>query len=254
MVAELAIGGLLAARLDRVDSELIQFHAQQHDRTYSQPKLEPNGDTGDTGVDNPELAESGERFVDNPTVPFLRADRPITSPGVNVELITAIERTITIARARTSHKAEHVKQILASLERIAIDATGNFASAVLAAREIYGVRPVDDTGVMPLFDALDQARIIIAASVHQISAPDAMRAKVLRALSGAHQRLVGATTGLVLEAVAPYSDRLREAQAKTSQMRDQVASAERKRADLERKFASTIDQSQPWETRGNTEW
>lgn len=254
VVAELAIGGLLAARLDRVDSELIQFHAQQHDRTYSQPKLEPNGDTGDTGVDNPELAESAERFVDNPTVPFLRADRPITSPGVNVELITAIERTITIARARTSHKAEHVKQILASLERIAIDATGNFASAVLAAREIYGVRPVDDTGVMPLFDALDQARIIIAASVHQISAPDAMRAKVLRALSGAHQRLVGATTGLVLEAVAPYSDRLREAQAKTSQMRDQVASAERKRADLERKFASTIDQSQPWETRGNTEW
>ncbi len=254
VVAELAIGGLLAARLDRVDSELIQFHAQQHDRTYSQPKLEPTGDTGDTGVESSELAESGERFVDNPTVPFLRADRPITSPGVNVELITAIEKTITIARARTSHKAEHVKQILASLERIAIDATGNFASAVLAAREIYGVRPVDDTGVMPLFDALDQARIIIAASVHQISAPDAMRAKVLRALSGAHQRLVGATTGLVLEAVAPYSERLREAQAKTSQMRDLVASAERKRADHERKFASTIDQSQPWETRGNTEW
>ena len=255
VVAELAIGGLLAARLDRVDSELIQFHAQQHDRTCSQPTLEPTtGDTGDTGVDQPALAESGERFVDNPTVPFLRADRPITSPGVNAELITAIEKTITIARARTSHKAEHVKQILAVLESIAIDATGTFASAVLAAREIYGVRPVDDTGVMPLFDALDQARIIIAASVHQITAPDALRAKVLRALSGAHQRLVGATTGLVLEAVAPYSDRLRQAQAKTSQMRDQVASAERKRAELERKFASTIDQSQPWETRGNTEW
>ena len=255
VVAELAIGGLLAARLDCVDSELIQFHAQQHDRTYSQPTLEPTtGDTGDTGVDNPELAESGERFVDNPTVPFLRADRPITSPGVNAELIAAIEKTITIARARTSHKAELVKQILAVLESIAIDATGTFASAVLAAREIYGVRPVDDTGVMPLFDAFDQARIIIAASVHQITAPDALRAKVLRALSGAHQRLVGATTGLVLEAVAPYSVRLRQAQAKTSQMRDQVASAERKRAELERKFASTIDQSQPWETRGNTEW
>ena len=33
----------------------------------------------------------------------------------------------------------------------------------------------------------------------------------LRALSTAHQRLVGATTGLVLEAVGPFSDRLREA-------------------------------------------
>jgi hypothetical protein len=37
-------------------------------------------------------------------------------------------------------------------------------------------------------------------------------------------------------------------------MRDAVAHAERKRADLERKFASTIDHSQPWEKRGNTEW
>ncbi|CAN5176193.1 hypothetical protein BH11MYX1_BH11MYX1_04250 [soil metagenome] len=257
VVAELAIGGLLAARLDRVDSELIQFHADHaaqaervaQERTQSQPTLEP-----DTGVDNPELSESAEHFVDNPTVPFLRADRPVTSPGVNAELLAAIEKTITIARARTSHKAEHVKLILAALEGIAIDTTGSFASAVLAAREIYGVRPVDDTGVMPLFDALDQARIIIAASVHQISAPDAVRAKVLRALSGAHQRLVGATTGLVLEAVAPYSGRLREAQAKTSRMRDQVASAERRRADLERKFAATIDQSQPWEKRGTTEW
>ena len=259
VVAELAIGGLLAARLDRVDSELIQFHAARHaeqqaeqhghDRTHSQQKLEP-----DTTLDNPPLSESAEHFVDNPTVPFLRADRPVTSPGVSSELITAIEKTITIARARTSHKAEHVKQILAVLEGIAVEATGNFASAVLAAREIYGIRPVDDTGVMPLFDALDQARLIIAASVHQISASDALRAKVLRALSGAHQRLVVATTGLVLEAVAPYSERLREAQAKTSQLRDQVARSERKRADLERKVASTIDQSQPWEKRGNTEW
>ncbi|MEO8551101.1 MAG: hypothetical protein ABI678_14045, partial [Kofleriaceae bacterium] len=125
---------------------------------------------------------------------------------------------------------------------------------VLAARDLYGVRSVDDSGIMPLFDALDQARIITAASVHQISAPDAMRAKVLRALSGAHQRLVGATTGLVLEAVAPYSDRLREVQAKTAEMRDAVAKSERRRADLERKWATTIDNSQPWEKRGTTEW
>lgn len=249
VVAELALGGLLAARLDRVDSELIQFHAELFDRAHSQADLEP-----DTGVDNPGLADSSERFVEQPTVPFLRPDRPITSPGMSAELITAIEKTITIARARTSPKAEHVKQILGVLETIAIEGTGNAASAIVAAREIYGIRPVDDTGIMPLFDALDQARIIIAASVHQTSAPDAMRAKVLRALSGAHQRLVRATTGIVLEAVAPYSERLREAQAKTARMRDQVASSELKRADLERRAASTIDQSQPWETRGNTEW
>jgi len=61
-------------------------------------------------------------------------------------------------------------------------------------------------------------------------------------------------TGLVLEAFAPYSERLREVQAETSQLRDQVARAERKRAELEKKFATTIDQSQPWEKRGTTEW
>jgi protein phosphatase len=244
VVAELAIGGLLAERLNRVDAELIRVHAAMQETLME----------GSISTDT-ELSDTGDRFIERPTVPFMRGERQLTSPGeVNAELIGAIEKTITIARARTAARAELVKLILGSLETIAVDATGNFASAVLAAREIYGVRPVDDTGVMPLFEALDQARIITAASVHQITATDALRAKVLRSLSSAHQRLVGATTGLVLEAVAPFSDRLREAQAKTSQMRDAVAHAERKRADLERKFASAIDHSQPWEKRGNTEW
>ena len=61
-------------------------------------------------------------------------------------------------------------------------------------------------------------------------------------------------TGLVLEAVAPYSDRLREAQARTGELRDKVARTERKRAELEKKFAGTVDQSMPWEKRGVTEW
>jgi protein phosphatase len=247
VVAELAIGGLLAERLNRVDAELIKVHAAMQETI----------DGGETSVDTAQetaLEDTGDRFIDNPTVPFLRADRPVTSPGVSAELIASIQQTITIARSRTAQRAELVKQILGALETIAIDATGNFASAVLAAREIYGVRPVDDTGIMPLFDALDQARIITCAAVHQISAPDLLRAKVLRAISAAHQRLVGAMTGLVLEAVAPISDRLREAQQLTSELRDQVARAERKRAELERKVAATIDQSQPWDKRGTTEW
>ena len=34
------------------------------------------------------------------------------------------------------------------------------------ARELYGVRTVDNSGVMPLYDALDRARILAASSVH----------------------------------------------------------------------------------------
>lgn len=234
VVAELALGGLLAERLRQVDADLIAIHAAR-DRADTEQQEEVT-------------------FAGEATIPFMRPDRPVTNPGISAEVVSAIEKTLTIARGRTSPRAELVKQILSALETIATDPIENFASAVLAARELYGVRTVDDTGIMPLFDALDQARIITASSVHQVSAPDATRAKVLRSISSAHQRLVSAVTGLVLEAVGPFTDRAREAQSVTNELRDRVARAERKRAELERKFASTIDQSLPWEKRGTTEW
>jgi protein phosphatase len=238
VVAELAIGGLLADRLRVVDADLIRLHSE----------IQASAEVEQIAED------TGSKFIETPTIPFLRADRPVTSAGISAELVSGIEKTLTIARARTAPRATLVRDILGALEAIACDDSGNFAQAVLSARELYGVRPVDDGGIMPLFDALDQARIITCASVHQITATDLLRAKVLRAISAAHQRLVGAMTGLVLEAVAPISDRLRDSQQQTNELRDQVAHAERKRAELERKFAATIDQSQPWDKRGTTEW
>lgn len=238
VVAELALGGLLAERLRQVEAELIELH------TAKSPALEASD----------ELENTGDRFVERPTIPFLRPERPVTSPGVSEEVLAAIAKTLTIARARTAPRDELARQILTALETIVGEAQDSFASAVLAAREIYGIRVVDDQGILPLFDALDQARIITAASVHQIQATDAIKTRALRAISAAHQRLVGATTGLVLEAVAPFSDKLREAQAVTSELRDEVARAERKRADLERRYATTVDPSLPWGARGTTEW
>ena len=239
VVAELALGGLLAERLRQVDTDLIQLHTAMHETVDS-----PTDDT----------LETGERFIDRPTIPFLRPDRPVTGAGINADILDGITKTITIARARTSPRADLVKQVLGALDAIASEGSGNFATAVLSARELYGVRSVDDQGIMPLFDALDQARIIVASSVHQIQTSESNRAKVLRALSVAHQRLVSAMTGLVLEAVAPFSERLIQITQTTSDLRDAVASAERRRADLERKFATNIDPSLPWGSRGNTEW
>ena len=239
VVAELALGGLLAERLRQVDTDLIQLHTAMHETVDA-----PSDDTLDTG----------ERFVDRPTIPFLRPDRPVTGSGVTAEVIDGITKTITIARARTSPRAELVKEVLTALDAIASEGSGNFGTAVLSARELYGVRSVDDQGIMPLFDALDQSRIVIASAVHQIQTTESNRAKVLRALSVAHQRLVSAMTGLVLEAVAPFSERLREIQQTTSDLRDEVASVERRRADLERRFATNIDPSLPWGSRGTTEW
>ncbi|MDB4960374.1 MAG: serine/threonine protein phosphatase [Myxococcales bacterium] len=240
VVAELALGGLLAERLRQVDSDLIELHTAQ------QTAIEASSSDS--------LEDTGERWIDRPTIPFMRPDRPVTNPGESAEVMSALEKTLTIARARTAPRAELVKQVLTSLEAIVADSAGNFAASVLTARELYGVRTVDDAGIMPLFDALDHARILTASSVHQIQATDAVRARVLRVISAAHQRLVGASTGLVLEAAAPHSDKLREAQAVTSELRDQVAKAERKRADLERRFATNADPSLPWGSRGTTEW
>ncbi len=238
VVAELAIGGLLADRLRQVDADLIAIH----------------GAIQETIIDASTEDTTGARFLDQPTVPFLRPDRRVTASQLSDEVVKHIGKALEIARKRVAPRADLARQILSALEVISTDRTGSFAAAVVAARELYGVRSVDDQGIMPLFDALDQVRIITASSVHQASTTDAIRAKVLRELSNAHQRLVGAVTGLVLEAVAPFSERLREVQAETQQLREQVERAEGKRADLERKFATTVDPSLPWDQRGNTEW
>jgi hypothetical protein len=195
-----------------------------------------------------------EMSIDRPTMPFMRADRPVIGAGESAEVLNAIAQAMTLARGRISPKARLLEQVLVALDAVVSDSAGNFAAAVLAARELYGTRSVDNVGVMPLFDALDQARILVASSIHQLRAPALVRVGALRSLSTAHQRLVSATTGLVLEAVAPFSDRLREAQVVTGELRDAVAKAERQRAELERRFATIVDSGLPWGARGTTEW
>ncbi|HEX3765113.1 MAG TPA: PP2C family serine/threonine-protein phosphatase [Kofleriaceae bacterium] len=295
IVVELALGGLLAERLRQVDAELVELYSASHDTIEQiteesameapEPGNEPVPDRVperlSARVPDRVPDRASERFIDRPTLPFMRPDRPITNAGESAEVLTAIGQVITLARGRISPRARLLEQVLGVLETVVSDSAGNFAAAVLGARELYGVRTVDEqsesiggggpagkaggaggkaprgidnAGVMPLFDALDQARILVASSVHQLRATPAIRVRVLRALSTAHQRLVGATTGLVLEAVHPFTDRLREAQAATTELRDAVAKAERRRADLERRFATIVDPSLPWGTRGAQDW
>ncbi|MFN0246118.1 MAG: PP2C family protein-serine/threonine phosphatase [Kofleriaceae bacterium] len=247
VVAELALGGLLAERLRQVDTELITMH------TATQETVDAELDAALADRSSDPLLDT-ERFIERPTIPFLRADRAVTGTTESEEVMDAIDKTLTVARARTAPRAEVVKHVLSALEAIATDASTNFATSVLAARDLFGVRTVDEASIMPLFDALDQARILTASSVQQIQATDHTRARVLTVISRAHQRLVSATTGLVLESVAPLGDKLREAQVQTSELRDTVARAERKRAELERQFAHNADLSLPWGSRGTTEW
>ncbi|HET7500092.1 MAG TPA: PP2C family serine/threonine-protein phosphatase [Kofleriaceae bacterium] len=261
IVVELALGGLLAERLRQIDADLVELHGVGDD-TLDSTTDESLGSSdvleivepGASGSLSAMPARASERFIDRPTIPFLRPDRPVTSSDESDEVMDAITQAITIARGQLSPRAELVAQILGALETVAGDSGGNFATAVQMAREIYGARTVDNAGVIPLFDAFDQARILTAASVQELRTSPPIRMRALRALSTAHQRLVGAATGLVLEAVAPFSERLRDAQTVTGELRDQVAKAERRRADLERKFATIVDPNLPWGARGTTEW
>jgi len=249
VVIELALGGLLAERLREVDAELVTLQTEAQDTAEitareSLATLEQSGErTSERLVD---------RFIDRPTIPFLRPDRPTTSPGVSAEVLAAVAKAITLARARVAPDAALIGQALGAIESVATDTGGNFAAAVLSARELYGARSVDEAGVMPLFDALDQARALSAASVHQLRVPHPVRLRALRAISTALQRLVGATTGLALEAAAPFTERLREAQGVTAELRAAVARSERRRADLERRFAS--DPAAAWGGREPTQW
>ncbi len=249
IVVELALGGLLAERLRRVDAELVELYSASHD-TIEQTTEDPVVDAADRASERVIDPIDPIDPIDRPTVPFLRPDRAVTGAGESAEVVAAIGHVITLARGRISPRARLLEQVLGVLETVVGDSAGNFAAAVLGARELHGVRSVDSAGATPLFDALDQARILVASSVHQLRTSPAIRVRALRALGTAHQRLVGAATGLVLEAVQPFTDRLREAQVATGELRDAVARAERRRADLERRFATTVDPSLPWGARG----
>jgi hypothetical protein len=237
VVAELAVGSVLADQLRLADSELVEIH------TARQVQVEARASSHRDG--------SGENatFVEQLTIPFVSTQRALSHDDTaSPEIVGAIRGAIRHARGKAvgGSQRELVDQALASLETIAIDNEGT-AVAVMGARDLYGVRTVDEAGIGPLFDALDRARVLATAGVHALGAgPDALTS-ALRRISVAHQRLVGACAHIVIEAAAPAKDKLREAQATTSDLRRQVARWERKLGDLERKFATVVDPSTPWQ-------
>jgi protein phosphatase len=237
VVAELAVGSVLADQLRLVETELVEIHAAR------QMEAERRATTTGHG------AHESKTFVEQVTIPFVSPHRALSHDDVaSPELVGAIRGAIKTARARAAGSAQRdlVDQALAALEAIATDNEGT-AVAVMGARDLYGVRTVDEAGIGPLFDALDRARVLATAGVHALGAGPATLMSALRRISVAHQRLVGACAHIVVEAAAPAKDKLREAQAATADLRAQVARAERKLADLERKFATVVDPSMPWQ-------
>jgi serine/threonine protein phosphatase PrpC len=228
VVAELAVGSVLADQLRAVDSEMVEIHARR------QAEVERRSSTGAT-------------FVDHPTIPFVSPHRAMSHDDRSPEIMGAVRGAVRGARQAASGLAnrETVMACLAAIESVAADESGT-AVAVIGARDLWGVRTVDEAGIGPLFDALERARVLVTTAVHQLTASPAALSATLRRLCVAHQRVVGAIAGLTIEAAAPAKDKLREAQSNTTDLRKQVTRWERRMADLERKFATVVDPSQPW--------
>lgn len=227
IVSELALGHLLADRLRNVERELVDLHAVA-------AAAEPGP-----------VARSP--FPDDPTIPFLRSSRGVSTAGVEGELDglapaavgQAVSEVLTIARAAVPSDALLVQRAIAALEEIAVH--GESPAAVIdEARQLYDLRTLDDVGLAPLYEALERVRVLITAAVYQSRRAEPIKARALRVVSTCHQRLVATVTGLLLEAVEPATQRLRDAQRATAKLRTELERLERRRAELERAGSGSV--------------
>jgi serine/threonine protein phosphatase PrpC len=235
VVSELAVGSVLADQLRIVDSELVEIHAAR--QVEAEHRASPAG------------AGDGRAFVEQQTIPFVSHQRAMShDDGASPEILGAVRGAVRAARAKLGQQANRtlIDQALQALESIATDSDGT-AVAIVGARDLYGVRTVDEAGVGPLFDALDRARMLVTAGVYSLGAAPSAITAALRRISVGHQRLVGACAHLVIEAASPAKDKLREAQAETADLRLQMAKWEKKLGELERRFATVVDPSTPWQ-------
>lgn len=213
-VVELAVGNLLADRLRVVERELVDLHAVAQ---AAEPTTDPGRAAG---------------YVEEVTVPFLRSRRGVSIGGVDQEIASAVDDALTITRAAVPAGALLVQRAVAALEATAVD--GEDPAAVVAeARELYGLQSLDDIGLQPLFAALDRVRLLVTTAVHQTRHSDDIKASALQLVSMCHQRLVSAVTGLIIDALAPSGQRLRDAQRTTAMLREELERLERQRGDLD---------------------
>jgi len=209
---EMVVGGLLAERLRGIEAALVKLHAR---------------------------APTQQPVTDHPTIPYMQAVS-IEAPAPNVA--ACIDQAIPLALVSVQDQGEKAgaRECLEYAANSSFDAThGN--DAVLAARELFGMRALEEAGIGPLLDAADQARRAHIEALNQLDHPAKVRAGAVRLVALAHKRLFLAISQLVVDAGAPISDELHRASERTSQLRQQVAQGERKLAKMEKKFVTLVD-------------
>jgi serine/threonine protein phosphatase PrpC len=220
-VGELAVGGVLGEHLRGVEAELVKLHADKPAPPVPVPPVAP---------------QPSSTFIDQPTMPLARGDRQSEAAAPEVKAV--LDHAM---RAIAGSERDAVaKDVLARLHRSAVEAASPTAMS-LHARELFGVRALEERGVAPLFDAVERARRQLAAGIRKINAIPAAQVGAHRQLAIAAQRLAGAIAALVVEAAAPGAEKLKEVMRDTGQLRAQVGKNEARLAELERRFATVYD-------------
>ena len=167
--------------------------------------------------------------------------RSVPAPDVAL-LLDGARRRVLGRPAATTDRALFARAIEYA-HRVAIAAADG--DATIAARELFDLRSLDEAGVSPLFDALDAARSAHVDAVRAV--PGAITGKVaaLRRLAAVYAWLLSTVAGLIIKSVAPSAEALREAVAATAALRNDLSRNERKVTELERKFATIIDDGLP---------
>jgi PPM family protein phosphatase len=221
VTAETAVGGVLAERLRSLESDMVKVEAERNEKNRA-----------DTA-----------RFVDSPTVPYMRAPVPIDVPAPDVAAVLESARRRAQAKPPSGGAGAGDRALYAR----AVDHAHKVAQAsgandaALAARELWDVRTLDEAGVTPLFDALDHARAAHVEGVRGQSSPPHVRAAALRRVTAAYQRLSAGIASLVVESVAPAAEQLRDVVRETARLRSEVSKNESRIAELERQFATVVD-------------
>lgn len=223
VTAETAVGGVLAERLRSLETDLVKVEAERSEKHRA-------------------ASHSGARFVDSPTVPYMRAPAPIDVPAPDVAAVLESARRRAQAKPAAGSGAGDRALFARAVDHAHKVAQASGANdAALAARELWDVRTLDEAGVTPLFDALDHARAAHIEGVRLSSAPPVARAAALRRVAAAYQQLSAGIASLVVESVAPAAEQLREVVRETARLRGEVSKNEARIAELERALATVVD-------------
>jgi protein phosphatase len=211
VVGEMAMAGVVAERIRRVESEI----ARRRPTTTTQV---------------------ADEVTQQHTIPFLEAVRPEpASPQITSVLESAHELAVSELE-RAKHPQAQTRECLAFAGHSAIDYAGD-QDLMPAARELVGARELSDAGFGPLLDSLTQARMLHFDALAAVDADAEVGAAAVRRVALAHHTLAIAVAFVTADSAQPVSDALGEAAAETARLRTEVDRGERRIAQLNRRVA-----------------